>query len=139
MKTLLEVALQEWAACYDKLLDIYVREMAETGFSDWFKSEVKRLSDIDLEAQRPLDEDLNGILNEIRFFYILIAHAPLIIWERIQPDTIYDVAYLAAELEKGNLEDDEPISCKDLYEDNDDEYDPYCEDVYHDDDPRLFQ
>ena len=131
MPTLLQTAHQEWAACYDKLLAIYAREMMATEFSDWFKSEVKRLSDIDLEAQRPLDHDLNGILNEIRFFHILIKHAPLIIWERIQPDTIYDVEYLAAEL------DDAPVSCKDL--DADEEYDPYCEDVYHEDDPRLYE
>lgn len=135
--TLLETAHREWAACYDKLLAVYVRETAEPEFSDWFIADVKRLSDIDLEAQCPLDHDLDGILNEIRFFHIIIEHAYLLIWEIIQPDSIFDVEYLARERPDDPGERPYPDTV-DLDFD-DDAYDPYCEDVYHDDDPRLYE
>ena len=136
--TLLETAHREWAACYDKLLAVYVRETAEPEFSDWFIADVKRLSDIDLEAQCPLDHDLDGILNEIRFFHIIIEHAYLLIWEIIRPDSIFDVEYLARERPLDPRE--RPADSGEIdFDDDDEEYDPYCEDVYHEDDPRLYE
>ena len=132
MKTFLEIAHKEWAACYEKLLDIYVAETAETHFSGAFKAQVKRIADIDLDACSPMDHYLDGVLGEIRAFHLLITYARLLIWEYIDPDSIYDAAYLASELGQGNIVRD-ALDIADM----EDEYDPYHEDIYHEDDPRL--
>lgn len=112
-KTFLEVALAEWAATREKLLNIAAEKTARDNLLDAifagtgepdslsrFKAEVKAELNLDLDRLTPAHPDsLDSVIREINAIRSVIDDI----------DAFLD----------------------------DDEYDPYCEDVYHEDDPRL--
>ena len=118
MKPILEVALQEWVATRDKLLDTYVEKTAEVDYPSWFMAKVRHDLNLDLSRLTPRHPDsLDAVIREI------VAIRSVI-------EDIDDFFYEEVEGKR--------IPCEVLYA-PDDERDPYCEDIYHDDDPRLFE
>lgn len=118
MKPILEVTLQEWALTRDKLLDTFVAKTAETEYPTWFMHKVRQELNLDISRKTPRSPDsLDAVLWEINVIRSVIENIDEFLFEVV---------------------DGKRVSCQDLYEFDDDEYDPYCEDVYYDDDPRLF-
>ena len=116
MKPILEVALQEWAATRDKLLDTYIEKTAEVGYSGWFMAKVRHDLNLDLSRITPRHPNsLDAVIREINAIRSVIEDIDNFFYEEV---------------------DGKRIACKELY---DDDPDPYCEDVYHEDDPRLFE
>ena len=118
MKPILEVTRQEWAVTRDKLLDTFVEKTAETAYPTWFVRKVRYELNLDLLRSTPCHPDsLDSVIREINAMRGVIENIDDFFYEEVNGKR---------------------VSCKDLYESDDEEYDPYCEDVYHDDDPRLF-
>ena len=116
MKPILEVALQEWAATRDKLLDTFVEKTAEVDYPSWFIAKVRHDLNLDLSRLTPRHSDsLDAVIREIVAIRSVIEDIDDFFYEEV---------------------DGKRVSCEELY---DDDPDPYCENVYHDDDPRLFE
>lgn len=65
-KPILEVALAEWAATRDKLLDTYVEKTAEPDYQPWFIHNVRNELNLDLNRRTPAHPDsLDSVIREI--------------------------------------------------------------------------
>lgn len=139
MKTMSEVAFEEWRASRDAFLDAYVENTGNTYFPQWF---IKRISDITTGFRGGLGVNLN-IMNPL----IVHAHAnsdivnEIVALHRLTAaiEHLISEAYNGAEkainafmyLHTGDFDETEWI--------DDDDPDPYCEDIYDEWDPRLYE
>ena len=114
-KPILEVALAEWAATREKLLNSVHEKIARADLLDAIFERT--------EENGSLSEFMAKVKNELNFD--LNRRTP------VHPDSL-DAVVREINVMRSVIEDMDAFI-------EDEERDPHCEDVYHEDDPRLYE